>query len=101
MFSVKKAYTHYMKKRVTAKELDKVVTMGTMFEFADTVMLPRIGDMIESSEKRLRGEMAGMKAELKKDIAATKYELKDYVDRKLADQTVEIFSRLERRLANT
>ena len=65
-----------MKKRET-KDLDTRIS-NVLSEFTESVLLPAIGDMINT---------------LKEDIAATKYELKDYVDRKLADQTAEIFKK--------
>ena len=58
--------------------MGKYVKKGELYEIFDGFLLSAIGDMMNT---------------LKEDIAATKYELKDYVDRKLADQTAEIFKK--------
>lgn len=72
-------YTWGMKKKASVKELEKVVTLDVLLEYTDTLLLPRIGDMMNEMEGRI------------------KYELKSYMDDKFADQTSDIFSRLDKR----
>lgn len=66
-------YTWGMKKKASVKELEKVVTLDVLLEYTDTLLLPRIGDMMNETEGRI------------------KYELKSYMDDKFADQTSDIF----------
>lgn len=60
-------------------DLDKVVTLGVLLEFADEVLLPRITETIQQT------------------VAASEYRIKEYVDKKLENHTAELFKRLDKR----
>ena len=94
-----------LKKKIATKELNKVVTLGVLLEYTDSFLLPRMSDIIEKKLENaisgLKKEMAEMRVEFKKDLAAMKYDLKDYVDHKLANQTSDIFKRLNKRYEAT
>lgn len=73
------------------EELDKPVTLGTLFEFTEQVLLPQIETtveraIIENVDKIVSGKTAGLE-----------YNLKEYIDKKFDDHSTELFKRLERK----
>lgn len=83
-----------MKTKVKKSAGDKPVTMNLLFEFTDEVLLPRMSDLMDD---KLDKRFAQLDLELDKRFAQQNYELKDYIDKKLADYTSDIFRRLEKR----
>ncbi len=82
-----------MAKRVFQKkksDLNKVVTLGVLLEYTDEFLLPRIGEMFQDSEKRMKEEINAANGKLNHD-------LKVYIDQKLADYTSDIFKRLDKK----
>ncbi len=71
-------------------DLNKTVTLGVLLEYTDEFLLPRIGEMFEDSEKRL-------KKYVNEENGQLKHELKTYIDDKLADYTSDIFKRLDKK----
>lgn len=95
-------YTYHMEQtnqqmgfnEVQIKQLSTIVhtivgerITASLIEFADAVMFPHMDLRFDEFRK-----------DWQKDLAATRYELKDYIDRRLNENTSEIFMRLERRL---
>ncbi len=78
----------------TEEELSKPVTLGVLFEFTEEVLLPRMSDLME--EKIIQSEVR-TEGRLQKALAQQTHDLKDYIDRKLADHTAEMFRRLDER----
>ena len=72
--------THTIKKQM----------LEVMIEYTETFLIPLLDDRFDTFRNEFR-------LELKEEIGSLRHELKDYVDKKLADQTSDIFRRLDRR----
>ena len=70
----------YAQKR---NDLDKPVTMGLLLEFTDEFLIPRFSELMDLKLKEANGQL--------------EYNLKTYIDAKMADYTSDIFKRLEKR----
>lgn len=64
-------------------ELEKLVTMGLLLEFTDEFLIPRFSDLMDIKLKEANGQL--------------EYNLKTYIDNKMADYTSGIFKCLERK----
>lgn len=66
--------------------------MGVLLEYIDEFLLPKIEkivtDVVGASEERL-------KAHVGQEIGKSENRMMDYIDRKLADHTLELFKKLE------
>ena len=78
------------KEDIKKEELDKVVTLGVLFEFTDQVLIPRMADLMDV---KIGDKLGVFKEEINEKFATTEHNLKTYIDEKLADYTSEIFSR--------
>lgn len=96
---------------MNTQDTDKPVTLGTLLEFTDEVLLPRFSDLIDKklgeclkdyATKSELGELIDRKLEEKFEAfekrLENKFVTKAYLDDKLADLAVEIIDRLERRV---
>ena len=72
------------KQQKSAEDLEKVVTMGVLLEYTHDLLLPAIDDMFQKSEERMD-----------KKLGKLEYNLKVYIDNKMADYSSDIFKRLE------
>lgn len=73
----------------------KPVITEAICEFADEFLIPRMDEMIKESEGRLNERIDN----LGKRVAKLEYDLKSYIDDRMADYTSDIFKRLEKRYA--
>lgn len=82
-----------MKKKMSKKMEDQVVTMGLLLEFTEDILIPRLSEAmdekIKASEERTN-----------KNVKATEHNLKSYIDRKSTETTDEVFRRLEKKYGN-
>ncbi len=104
------------KKDIKKEELDNVVTLSVLFEFTDQVLIPRMADLMdikidekfdgfekkvdkkfEGFEKKMDKKFEGFEKKMNKKFANHEYNMKTYIDEKLADYTSEIFSRLAKK----
>ncbi len=89
------------KKSFKKEEWNKPATVGLMLTFTDEVLIPRFDDMIDEKmnkkfaeqDKRIDAKFA----EQDKKISRVEYNIKEYIDKKMADYTSDIFKRLEKR----
>ncbi len=116
-----------MKKKMSKKQEDQVVTMGLLLEFTEDILIPRIGDMMDEKmdkrfdafevkmDKKMDIRFDNFEAKmdkkfdefeikiddkLKKMKAEIEHSLKAYVDRKSTETIEEIFRRLEKKYGN-
>lgn len=68
-----------VKEKMSKKELKQHVTTEVLFEFTDSVLLPRINDLITAR------------------LAEQEYRLKDYMDKKFATFESDLTKRYDRR----
>ena len=75
--------------------------LEVMIEYTETFLIPLLDDRFDTFRNEFRHELkeeiGSLRHELKEEIGSLRHELKDYVDKKLADQTSDIFRRLDRR----
>jgi hypothetical protein len=83
-----------MKKKMSKKQEDQVVTMGLLLEFTEDILIPRLSDVmdekIKASEDRIDKKLKTMKADIEHTIKA-------YMDRKSTETIEEVFRRLEKK----
>lgn len=81
-------------------KLDKPVTLGLLMEYTDEILVPTIVNIfreeIKPIEKRLDGLDGRIKA-VEDRMNRVEYNLKDYIDKKMADYTSDIFKRLDKK----
>ncbi len=93
------------KKDIKKEELDKVVTLSVLFEFTDQVLIPRMADLMDVKinenlgvfKEEINEKFEGFEKKMNKKFANHEYNMKTYIDEKLADYTSEIFSRLAKK----
>jgi poly-D-alanine transfer protein DltD len=101
-----------MKKKMSKKQEDQVVTMGLLLEFTEDILIPRLSEVVdEKMDKRFDAFEVKMDkkfdefdikidGKLKKMKAEIEHSLKAYVDRKSTETIEEIFRRLEKKYGN-
>ena len=79
-------------------DLDRVVTVGILLEYTDEFLIPKIADIVDETVNRVVDKKIDEKVAplIDQKNAELKYELKTYIDDKLADQTADIFKRMDR-----
>jgi len=86
----------YAKKQ---SDLDRPVTLGLLLEFTDEFLIPRFSELMDQriDEKVPKIFDARFDAKIGPALAKLEYNLKTYIDDKMADYTSDIFKRLEKR----
>ena len=85
------------KKSFKKEEWNKPATVGLMLTFTDEVLLPRFADMIDEKFAEQNKRIDAKFVEQDKKISRVEYNIKEYIDKKMADYTSDIFKRLEKR----
>ncbi|MBD3311471.1 MAG: hypothetical protein GF349_03175 [Candidatus Magasanikbacteria bacterium] len=80
-------------------DLNRAVTLEVLLEYTDQFLIPKISDLIDDRFEQIdkRFDMVDDRFEqIDKRFYTQEHDLKSYIDDKLADQTSEIFKRLDR-----
>ncbi|MBI5728790.1 MAG: hypothetical protein HY983_00900 [Candidatus Magasanikbacteria bacterium] len=90
-----------MKKRTYKKdELEQPVTLGVLLEYTDSFLMPKMVDIMDERFAKVNERFDKMDERFKETdnkIARNEYNLKVYIDEKLANYTSDIFKRLEKK----
>lgn len=73
------------------EDLNKNITLGVLLEYTDEVLLPKMEETIRNVATEV---VTGV---VRVEIGKSENRMMDYIDRKLADHTLELFKRLEHR----
>lgn len=90
------------------EDLEKVVTMGVLLDYTDTVLLPGIERIVGESQKQMTIEMGKSEnrmmdyidrriEEVHIEIGKSETRVMEHIDRRLTDFSTDLFKRLEQK----
>lgn len=79
-----------VRSKLKKEDINRPVTLGVLLEYTDEVLLPRMEEMVNTVVNEVTQKKTGQ----------LEYNLKVYIDEKLANYTSDIFKRLEKRDIN-
>ncbi len=90
------------------QDLEKNVTLGTLLEYTDEFLIPKMSDLMDEKldtvknelkveMTQMRQDMSQMSKEFNSDLGKVNHDLKVYIDERMGTYTSEIFIRLDKK----